>query len=299
MRRRPAARFPVGRGWRGRGAFGLALPAAALFLAFVVAPLLFFAAYSFMTAGFFTVSTPVTLDAYRDVLTSGIERTLARNSAITGLSAACATLVLGVPVAYWLRYVAGRAQVPILVMIAGILLASYLVRIFAWRTVLGESGVLNGALISLGIIDEPLGFLLFSRVAVIIAETHVLLPFVIVTFFGALRPLSSEYLETAQDLGANAFMRWRRVILPALAAPAVLNFVLVFVIGASDYVTPQLLGGPSGSQIGVQIANEFKENGDWPSGAATAMLVLVGFAGMYALGMKALRMAKLDRLTWG
>ena len=85
------------------------------------------------------------------------------------------------------------------------------------------------------------------------------------------------FLELAQDLGANAWQRWRRVILPVMAAPAATSFLFVFILSAADYVMPQLIGGTSGQMLGVQIQANFKAVGDWPQGAAISILMLLAF----------------------
>ena len=101
---------------------------------------------------------------------------LALNSVVIGLLTAAATLALALPVAYWLRYCAGRWQMPCLFIITGSMFASYPVRIYAWRTILGTRGVFNQGLEALGVIDEPVGFLLYNRFSVTLALVHLLPP---------------------------------------------------------------------------------------------------------------------------
>src|SRR4030095_13132599 len=105
----------------------------------------------------------LTLEAYQDALTTDVNRTLAVNSLVVGLCAAAATVAIGLPIAYWLRFAAGRWQVLVLFLITATFFASYLVRIYAWRSILGENRVLNSGLNRLGVLDEPLGFLLYNR----------------------------------------------------------------------------------------------------------------------------------------
>jgi spermidine/putrescine transport system permease protein len=277
----------------------LAFPAALAFVVFFAVPLGMLLVFSFLTPDFFSVHLPFTLEAYRDALSNESNRELAVNSLIVGGVVGVVCALLALPIAFWVRYIAGRAQLPILFLIVATLFTSYLVRIYAWRTMLGDRGVLNSALQSSGLIEEPLEFLLFSRVAVIIAEAHILLPFMVLMLYAALRPVTPEYLEAAQDLGANAWTRWRRVILPAVAAPLTTSFLFVFVLAASDFVTPQFLGGPTGSMIGVKVANEVRTNGNWPTGASVAMLILAVVVLCYLLAMSLLRRANLTRLKWG
>ena len=124
---------------------------------------------------------------------------------------ATVTVVLGLPVAYWLQFSAGRMAVPVVSLVVASMFAGYLAQSYAWRTVLGSNGVVNASLERAGLIDEPVGFLIFSRTAVIIAEMHLLLPFAIIILYAAIRSIRSDLLEAAEDLGANPAVRWRRV----------------------------------------------------------------------------------------
>jgi ABC-type spermidine/putrescine transport system permease subunit I len=289
----------AGRGRRvGIGPLALTLPALLGLLFFFAAPLIAFAVYSFLTAGLYSVSGPLTLEGYREAVSSDINGTLAVNSFVVGVCAAAATLALGLPIAYWLRYAAGRWQVFVLFLITATLFASYLVRIYAWRTILGENGLLNSGLESIGLISEPLGFLLYSRFAVTVALVHIFLPYVVLVLFAGFRPIAPALLETAQDLGAGALTRWRKVVLPLIAAPAATSFLFVFILSASDYVTPQFVGGKDGALLGVRIQAALTGVGDWPLGAALTFLMLAAFLVCYALTALGLRLMKLHRIRF-
>ena len=188
----------------------LTLPATAAMLVFFVAPIAIFVVYSFLTAELYDVARPFTLDAYSAALNSQLNRTLARNSIEIGLLSAIFSVALALPVAYWLRYATGRWRMVVLFLITASMFASYLVRIYAWRTMLGEHGVVNSALESLGIIDQPLGFLIFNRFAVTVALVHIFLPYAVLVLFAGFQPIRPGLLEAAQDLGAGSYLRWRR-----------------------------------------------------------------------------------------
>lgn len=269
------------------------LPAVAWLLAFFAAPLLVFLVYSVLTNELYAVGLPFTLDAYADALTSSLNRTLARNSLVVGILTAAITVSVGLPIAYWLRFVARRSRLAVLFLITASMFASYLVRIYAWRTVLGSRGLINSALERAGLIDEPLGFLLYSRFAVIVALVHIFLPYVVLVLFAGMGPVSEGLLESARDLGANASLLWRRVLLPIMAAPAFSAFVFVFILSSADYVTPQFLGGKDGVTLGVQIQQNFIAVGNWPLAAATSFLMLLAFVAVYAIGSFALRRLRL------
>ena len=280
------------------GPLGLTVPGALGMLVFFGAPLVAFAVYSFLTAGIFSVSGPLTFQNYRDAVGSPVVGRLAVNSFVVGILAAGVSVAVGLPIAYWLRYAAGRWRLFVLFLITATLFASYLVRIYAWRSILGEHGLLNDGLRRLGVIDEPLGFLLYNRFAITVALVHIFLPYVVLVLFAGFGPMSPALLESAQDLGANALVRWRRVVLPLIAAPAASAFLFVFVLSASDYVTPQFLGATRDLMLGVQIQANFKGVGNWPLGAAQSFLILVAFVLCYGLIAGGLRLLRLDRIRW-
>jgi spermidine/putrescine transport system permease protein len=283
---------------RRPGALGLAAPAAGAMLVFLVAPVVVLLAYSVLTAGFFTVATPLTLENYTDSLSNDLTWRLGRNAFIVGALVAVICVVVALPVAHWLRYSAGRLQMPVLFLITTAMFASYLVRIYAWRSILGERGVLNSGLAQLGIADEPLSIFLFNRLAIVIALVHIALPYVILVLYASFRPLDARYLEAAQDLGTGVIGRWRRVILPLMAVPIVSVLLFVFVLAAADYVTPQFLGGPGDAMVGVQIATEFTASGDWAAGAALSALLLIVFAACFAVSALGLRLFGLTNIRW-
>jgi spermidine/putrescine transport system permease protein len=286
---------------RGKGPIAAAAPATLGLLVFFAAPVAVFFVYSFLTGAVFSFSAepPLTIDNYVDVFQAPSTGGLLRNSAIVGFLVAVICLLIGIPVAYWIRYHAGRLDRLVLGLIIAALFASYLVRIYAWRTMLGTDGVINSGLESIGLIDEPLGFLVFSRFAVVVAIVHILLPFVILILYAGFRPIEPRYFEASEDLGANSRQRWRRVVLPLIAVPAMSAFMLCFVLASADYVTPQFLGGPESSMVGVQVQNYFKAQGDYPLGAALALTVLVGYLIVQALLLLALRLMGIRRVEWG
>jgi spermidine/putrescine transport system permease protein len=283
---------------RSIGPLVLTAPATIGLLLFFVAPLVAFGVYSFLTGTLYDVEAPLTLDNYRTVVETDINRRLARNSLVVGVLAAFFSVLIALPMAYWLRYSAGRWRGIVLFLIVASFLASYLVRIFAWRSMLGRNGAINRGLEGIGVIDEPLDFLLYNRFAVTVALVHIFLPYVVLVLYAGLAPLQPSYLETAQDLGAGRLQRWRKVVLPLVAAPAVSAFLFVFVLSAADYVTPQLLGGTSGIMLGVQVQVAFIGTGDFAYGAAMAFAMLAGFLVLYALLALALRLTRLDRVRF-
>lgn len=267
-------------------------------LVFFFVPIIVVLVYSFLTGELFQVSRPFTTDNYENVATFPVNRTLAFNSILIGTIVATLSIVIGLPVAHWLHFSGGRWTTPVVSLVVASMFAGYLVRIYAWRTILGTNGVINASLTRVGLVDEPLGFLIFSRTSVAIAEVHLMLPFAIVMLYAAIRPIRFDHLEAAEDLGASPSVRWRRLIIPLMAAPMASTWMFVFIIASSDFVTPQLLGGVQGQLIGTQINRYFREAGDYGRGTALAVLMILFYIVLYALIQAGLRRLKLHKVEW-
>ena len=154
------------------------------------------------------------------------------------------------------------------------LFGGYLVKIYAWKSILGADGLLNQALMALGPGDQPLAFLIYSRGAVIVALVHFLLPFAILPIYAALRNVPDATVEAARDLGATAFKTLTRVIIPQVPPGLFSAFAFCFLLAAGDYVTPMLLGGTSGGMLGQFVLLEFSTNFNWPAGSALSFGLL-------------------------
>ena len=273
----------------------LAIPAVLALLIFFVAPLVIFAIYSFFEGSFYEVSTTLTLDNFREALSSPLARTLTANALLIGGMTAVLCVALGLPLAYFIRYRAGRFEYVLLFLVVLAMFASYLVRIYAWRTILGETGILNQALDQIGL--PTIGTLLFTRAAVVLALVHIFVPYVALVAYAALRNIPVTLLDLAADLGASTVTTWRRVLLPLLAPAAAAAFLYTFVLAASDYVTPQFLGGTDGNMIGLLIQRQFTQVGDFPLGAAMSLLILILFLAFYAALSATLRVFNLTTVA--
>jgi putative spermidine/putrescine transport system permease protein len=196
----------------------------------------------------------------------------------TVLLATIVTLVdiaLAFPLAWFMaRIVAPKWRTLMFLLIVMPLWSSILVRIFAWRTILGSQGLLNEFLTSAGILDSPSSAFLYNERAIAITWAYVWLPFMILPVYAALERIPDSYLEASRDLGAGVFTTFRRVIVP-LALPGVIaGSIFVFSLTMGDFVAPQLVGG--GSQVlGGAVKDRFGVAADFPFGAALASLTLV------------------------
>lgn len=259
----------------------LATPAALYMVVFFLIPTLVLFVYSFWTAASYRIVPDFVLSNYLDSLASPLFWKVTLNAVVIGVITASVTLILAIPVGYYLVYVS-RSQV-ILYLILITWFSSYLVRIYAWRTLLGTNGVLNTVLMEAGLIDAPVEAFLFSRFAVAITLIHIYLPFCILMVVASLREIRKDLIDAARDLGTSAVGAFFRVIAPNAANGLVGAFMLTFILVAGDYVTPQMLGGSSGQTTGLLIADHFRKTGNWPLGAAQAFLMFLLSVAIYFL----------------
>jgi spermidine/putrescine transport system permease protein len=197
-------------------------------------------------------------------------RTLVMAAAVT-----MADIVLAFPLAFWLAKRVRRNRELLLFLVIFPLWSSYLIRIFAWKTLLGTTGILNSFLLWAGIVHEPLSFFLYSKWSIFLALTHVWLPFMILPLFTVLDRIPDSLLEASSDLGAGWFSTFRNVILP-LSKPGLLaGGLATFSLTMGDYIAPTLLGGPGDQMIGKIVADQFGVADNWPLGAALIIPVLV------------------------
>jgi spermidine/putrescine transport system permease protein len=210
------------------------------------------------------------------------------------LGATAAIILTAYPMAYFLAFRVTRYKLAWIILLTIPFWTSYLLRVFAWKIVLGFNGAINSGLISLGIIKEPLEFLLYNPAAVMITLTHAWVAFAILPIYVSLQKIDRTYLEAATDLGDTRWQRFRRVTLP-LSMPGVISAsLLVFIPTVGDYVTPTLVGGPGGVMIGNVIQSLFFRQNDAPLGAAVALVMLVviallSFLFLWAVGYREIR----------
>lgn len=216
-----------------------------------------------------------TLDNYRELLRVDVYwQTLFRSMWIAA-RVTLFSLLLGYPLAYYLSFHAGRRKDLLYQMVIIPLWVSYLVRAYAWKTILGSDGVLNTLLQYLHVTRHPLEFLLYSPFAVVLTLTHIYTPFTILPIYASLEHIPRSLVEASHDLGASPLQTFRRVILP-LSIPGVLaGATFAFVLSLGDFLAPLLLGGPSGIMISNIVVSLFGAAYNWPLGAAISLCLLV------------------------
>jgi spermidine/putrescine transport system permease protein len=185
------------------------------------------------------------------------------------------SLLLGYPLAYYMSFHATLRKDLLYQLVIVPLWVSYLVRGYAWKTILGSDGVLNGFLQYLRITNAPVSFFLYSPFAVILTLTHIYTPFVFLPLYASLEHIPRNLIEASHDLGANPRVTFFRVILP-LSIPGLLaGATFAFVLTLGDFLGPMLVGGPSSVMIANIVQSLFGTAYDWPLGAAIAVCILV------------------------
>lgn len=244
-----------------------------LMLAFPMGAIILF---SFWTQEFMTLDTTFTLANYREIWEKPIFAALLQRSLFVSGCVTLVTVILAFPVAYFVSFhVAPERKSLWLFLITIPFWTSYLIRVFLWKVILGYNGVVNTGLIKIGLIDEPLSFILYNVNAVIITLAHAFAPFAILPIFVALEKIDRSLLEASQDLGESKFTTFFRVTLP-LAMPGVVAAVLiVFIPTIGDYVTPELMGGAGGKLVANMIQTQFLALNNAPLGAALAIVAMI------------------------
>ncbi len=257
-----------------RGSSGLILVSPPFFYALLLLafPLMGVLALSFWTQDYLDLHRDFTLSNYKEAWKGTIYQVLMMRSLKVSILVTLFTVVLAFPVAYYISFYVAPKKKPLWIFLITIpFWTSYLIRIFLWKVILGFNGVINGSLLGIGFIDEPLKFLLFNQGAIVITLSHAWIPFAILPIYVALEKIDRSLLEAAEDLGDGPFRRFLRVTLP-LAMPGIIAATLiVFIPTIGDYVTPKLVGGPNGLLIANMIEVQFKKANNAPLGAALAL----------------------------
>jgi spermidine/putrescine transport system permease protein len=292
-------RFPNNRGKQGgmvadKGrnsgeGYSLLAPTLAVMALALAAPLLLMAITSLKNQSGLGFAQGWTLAQYGEVLGRASYRILFARSVLISASVTVVTVCLAYPMAYFVAFHA-RHKFIWLVALTIPFWTSYLLRVFAWKIILGFNGVINSGLIRLHLIDQPLSFLLYTPFAVVVTLAHAWAAFAILPIYVSLEKIDRSLLEAASDLGDSAFRRFLRITLP-LSMPGVIGAaILIFVPTTGDFVTPELVGGTKGTMIANIIEVQFNSVGNWPLGAAlslVSMAMVAVIAGLFVAAARA------------
>jgi len=215
-----------------------------------------------------------TVRYYTRLLTDSYYLEIIGRTLALGFTVTLSTLLIGYPVALFLARTRSRWRNWLTILVVFPLMLNLVVRTFGWIALLAQNGLVNQALHALGLVDSPVK-LLFNFAGLLIAMTHIFLPFMVLVLIGAIQNIPRDVEDAARVLGASWGSTFCRVTLP-LSAPGILSgSILVFVLTISALVTPRLLGGPTYQVMSTLIYDEFLQRLNWPAGSAQALLLTI------------------------
>ena len=186
-------------------------------------------------------------------------------------------VIIAIPVAYFLAFCVGKSKYTWMLIVIAPFLTSYLLRVFAWKVILGDQGLINSGLMAVGLVDEaaPLTFLIYSQFTVIVVLTYAWVPFICLPIFLSFETIDRRLLEAAMDLGASRWQAFRKISLPIIAPGIVAAFLFVFIPSIGEYITPTLVGGTQGTMYGQSLASQFVGGAfNWQYGSVMALFLL-------------------------
>ena len=256
---------------------GIALisPPFAYSILMLAAPLLLVFLLSLWTQNYLELARTFTLANYREAVSEKLYQLLMFRSLVISGVVTLVTVVLAYPIAYFVAFHGGKRKSMWLLLITIPFWTSYLIRVFLWKVILGYNGVVNGSLMGLGIIEEPMTFILYNANAVVITLAHAWAPFAILPIFVSLAKIDKSLLEAARDLGDGPIRRFLRVTLPLSMPGVIAGALIVFIPTVGDYVTPRLLGGTNGLMIANMIQIQFGKANNAPLGSALAVSAMI------------------------
>jgi ABC-type spermidine/putrescine transport system permease subunit I len=255
---------------RGARSYLQASPAFLWALVLIVVPNVVLFLNSLWKNDFGTVTKTFTTANYQALVDSEVYRTLFWRTMVTAVSSSLiATVIAYVAAVIVVRYF-GKLKIVVAVLVLVPLLISYLMRIFAWKIILGENGILVGAF---G--DAVPKNLLYSQASVILTLTYVAIPYVFLSVFVSLERIPPHITEAAGDCGASPWTTFWTVLWPLSRGGAAVGFAIAFVLTFGDYVTPAMVGGLSGTMLGSIVLQQFGIANNWPLGSAIGIVVIL------------------------
>lgn len=259
------------------------VPIYAWLLLIVLVPNALLIGTSFLkTSQGFLVLEPSLVNYTRLYNSSGFWALLARTLRLSFLACVVGALV-AYPLAYYVARVVRRNKAIFVVLIIIPLWISLLMRVFAWRLILGQSGLLNSFLVTSGILDKPSEAFLYTPASVILVFAYISIPFIFISCLTAFEKIPQALFEASQDAGASAFQTFLHVVWPLTRRGLAIGFSLAFLVTVGDYVTPSMVGGIDGTTIGVVISSQFGMANNWPYGSALAIVLILSVGAIVGL----------------
>lgn len=263
---------------------GLLGPPVGWLVVFFLVPVGLVVAYSVDALSIYPGKHPLTFASWDDFFHSTIYLRLFWKSVKLSLIVSVIVVALAYPIAYYLAFSGTKRKYVLLLILIAPFLTSYLLRVLAWKVILGSQGVINSFIVWTGLRDDPISQLLYSRFAVILVLIYVFLPFVVLPIYVSLESFDRSLLEAASDLGASRWQAFRRVTLPLSVPGVIAAFLFVFIPTMGEFVTPSLVGGTSGYLYGNQIVDLFGTGfPDWRTGSVLSLFLLAVVAALMTI----------------
>lgn len=267
-------------------AFFIGIPLGVWMIVFVIIPVLIMFSMSFRVKLGPRLLSPVSIGNYVEFFKKPIYWKLFIKSFRMSLIVSIVSIITSYPLAYFISRKLKRFRNFLFMLIITPLWVSYLVRIIAWRTILGNKGLLNTILMGLGIINEPIKLFLYNQFAVIITLVYIAIPFVFIPLYTALEKIPKNLIDASIDLGANEFKTLLHIIIPLSSPGLVTGFMLSFIIALGDYIIPNQVGGSGGIMYGNIVWSQFGMISNWHHGSALGFILFAVAALMIGLVRK-------------
>ncbi|MBD2102217.1 ABC transporter permease [Leptolyngbya sp. FACHB-261] len=260
---------------RNLGLYATLLPPLIWMSLLYFVPLLILISYSFWRLESYDIIREFSLINFQTIFGNAAYRAVLLRTIGTALIVTLIDIVIALPVGFFIARYGGRYRTLLTVLVILPLWSSYLVRVFAWKVILGYNGVLNNALLSLGLLQQPSSLFLYNQFSTLLTFVHIWLPFMILPVITAFERLPVSLLEASADLNAGPWTTFRRISFP-LALPGVLaGSISVFALTMGDFITPSLVGSTNGILLGNVVSSQFGVAYNWPLGAAFTLVVVV------------------------
>jgi spermidine/putrescine transport system permease protein len=267
-------------------------PAAVLAL-FFIGPMVVMLVIS-LQYGVLSGQSGFTFSNFTDAISDPLYREVAWTTVQIATIAMIVQLAIAIPIAYVLAFKAGKWELPLLLFLVLADELNPMVRIYAWRMLLGREGLINEGLQRIGLINQPIDALLFSKFAVIVVLSTSYLTYTVIPIYGAMKAIDKNLFEAALDLGAGWWTTARRILLPLIAPGVFVALLLVYIPLFTDFASPTLVGGTSGYMLGQVVNDLVLESGDLNGGAAVSLLMLLASAIFALVAYKLARIRQLE-----
>ncbi|WP_254762821.1 ABC transporter permease [Natrinema marinum] len=248
-------------------------------LLFFIGPLAIMFFIATMRMEDFALQQAYTLENYIGVFTGPANRAAFINTTTMAVLTTVTAVIVAYPFAYYIARRGGEYQNLLLILVMIPFWTNYIVRIYGWQIILGSKGILNSMLIWIGVLNEPISWIINTKFSIWLGLTYLWLPFMVLPLYSSLEKIDESLIEAAYDLGASRLAVFRRIVLPLSIPGLVGGIIFVFIFSMGAYIVPAMIGGGE-LFVGTRIGYAFGIGGDWPVGAALGSVLMLIVAGV-------------------